>query len=162
MQEAWVPSLDWGRSPGPETKKTHQHYFQLPLNHLIRPWRAPALIRGQGTEWKPLPSRLSSPTPHATPSLWPLMTYFFPQGQTSCYRCLILCRVFCSRKGQKTTTPASSPNWKAGCEPPFTLEKVMKVSEAVANDRKRISGQSIRYQEMSLGVIKQIKGSKKM
>ena len=38
----------------------------------------------------------------------------------------------------------------------------MKVSEAVANDRKRISGQSIRYQEMSLGVIKQIKGRKKM
>lgn len=36
----------------------------------------------------------------------------------------------------------------------------MKVPEALANDRKRISGQSIRYQEMSLGVIKQIREEK--
>lgn len=32
----------------------------------------------------------------------------------------------------------------------------MKVPGALANDRKRRSGQSIRYREMSLGVIKQI------
>lgn len=36
----------------------------------------------------------------------------------------------------------------------------MKVPEALANDRKHISEQSIRYQAMSLGVIKQIREGK--
>ena len=46
-----IPGL--GKIPWTWDKKKQQHYFQLPLNHLIGPWRAPALIRGQGTEWKP-------------------------------------------------------------------------------------------------------------
>ena len=83
--------------------------------------------QGAGPDWNLLPSGLSSsPIPHVTSSLWSLTTYFSPPGQTSCYKRLILCGVFCFWKGQKTTTPSSSPNWKAGPDLPFTLEKWWK------------------------------------
>lgn len=118
-----------------------------------------SINHGTGRRMKLPPSWLSLPPAlHVTPSLWSLMTVFL--GQASCYKCLILCRVFCFWKGQKMTASSCSHNWKEGRELPFTLEKVMKVPEALANDRKRISGQSIRYQEMSLGVIKQIREEK--
>jgi hypothetical protein len=43
---------------------------------------------------------------------------------------------------------------------PFAPEDMMKVVGVLANDRKCISAQSVRYQEMSLGVIKQIREEK--